>query len=300
MCSSIQELGMIDQELTTANQRPTFFGSFWRRFRKNKMAVGGLAVVLLFAVVAIFTPYLAPYDPLESNVRNRLQPPSSVHLLGTDSLGRDMLSRIMYGSRISLLIALLAVALAISIGVAIGALAGYYGGLVGNISMRLVDLILAFPSLFLILTLVALLGPSVWVLIVVMGGLGWTEIARIMRAEFLKLREQDFTEAARAVGTSNMRIIFRHLLPNAMAPVIVAVTLGIPGMILGESALSFLGLGVLPPQMSWGSLINQGLPFFHTAWWLVIFPGIAILLCVLSFNFLGDGLRDALDPRLKT
>ncbi|MBS3968239.1 MAG: ABC transporter permease [Truepera sp.] len=291
---------MIDQELTTANQRPTFFGSFWRRFRKNKMAVGGLAVVLLFAVVAIFTPYLAPYDPLESNVRNRLQPPSSVHLLGTDSLGRDMLSRIMYGSRISLLIALLAVALAISIGVAIGALAGYYGGLVGNISMRLVDLILAFPSLFLILTLVALLGPSVWVLIVVMGGLGWTEIARIMRAEFLKLREQDFTEAARAVGTSNMRIIFRHLLPNAMAPVIVAVTLGIPGMILGESALSFLGLGVLPPQMSWGSLINQGLPFFHTAWWLVIFPGIAILLCVLSFNFLGDGLRDALDPRLKT
>lgn len=291
---------MIDTEITTVRPRPTFFGAFWRRFRKNRMAVAGMAVVLLFAVMAIFAPYLVPYDPLESNVRNRLQPPSSEHLLGTDSLGRDMLSRIMYGSRISLLIALLAVALAISIGVPIGALAGYFGGLVGNISMRLVDLILAFPSLFLILTLVALLGPSIWVLIVVMGGLGWTEIARIMRAEFLKLREQDFTEAARAVGTGSMRIIFRHLLPNAMAPVIVAVTLGIPGMILGESALSFLGLGVLPPQMSWGSLINQGLPFFHTAWWLVIFPGIAILLCVLGFNFLGDGLRDALDPRLKT
>ncbi len=300
MRSSIQELAMIDQEVAATKQQPTFIGTSWRRFGKNRMAVAGMVVILLFGVTAIFAPHLAPYDPLESNVRNRLQPPSSVHLLGTDSLGRDMLSRIMHGSRISLLIALLAVALAISIGVPIGALAGYFGGLIGNISMRLVDLILAFPSLFLILTLVALLGPSIWVLIVVMGGLGWTEIARIMRAEFLKLREQDFTEAARAIGTGSTRIIFRHLLPNAMAPVIVAVTLGIPAMILGESALSFLGLGVLPPQISWGSLINQGLPFFHTAWWLVIFPGIAILLCVLGFNFLGDGLRDALDPRLKS
>lgn len=302
MHSSIQESDMIDTaaiDKETAVTRSTFFGTFWRRFRRNRMAVAGMAVVLLFALMAIFAPYLAPHDPLVSNVRHRLQPPSSEHLLGTDSLGRDMLSRIMYGSRISLLIALLAVTLAIAIGIPIGALAGYYGGMVDSISMRFVDLLLSFPSLFLILTLVALLGPSIWVLIVVMGGLGWTGIARIVRAEFLKLREEAFTEAARAVGVGNMRIIFRHLLPNTMAPVIVTVTLGIPGMILGESALSFLGLGVLPPQMSWGSLINLGLPFFHTAWWLVIFPGIAILLCVLGYNFLGDGLRDSLDPRLK-
>lgn len=282
-----------------AVKRQTLFRAFWRRFRRNRVAVGGMVVVLFFALMAIFAPYLAPHDPLASNVRYRLQPPSSEHLLGTDSLGRDMLSRIMYGSRISLAIALLAVTLSVAIGVPIGALAGYYGGIVDSISMRFVDLLLAFPSLFLILTLVALLGPSIWVLILVMGGLGWTGIARIVRAEFLKLREEAFTEAARAVGVGNMRIIFRHLLPNAMAPVIVAVTLGIPGMILGESALSFLGLGVLPPQMSWGSLISLGLPFFHTAWWLVIFPGIAILLCVLGYNFLGDGLRDSLDPRLK-
>lgn len=278
-------------------QSQPFFISFLRRFRRNKLAIGGALVVLFFALVAIFAPFLAPHDPVQSNVRNRLQPPSHEHLLGTDSLGRDVLSRIIHGSRISLLIAVLAVALSISIGVLVGALAGYFGGIVDSLAMRFVDLLLAFPSLFLILTLVALLGPSIWVLIVVMGGLGWAEISRIVRAEFLKLREQEFTEAARALGVGNARIIFRHLLPNTMAPVIVAVTLGIPGMILGESALSFLGLGVLPPLMSWGSLINLGLPFFHTAWWLPVFPGTAIFLCVLGFNFLGDGLRDALDPR---
>lgn len=264
------------------------------------MAVAGAVIVLFFAGVAIFAPYLAPHDPLQSNVPNRLQPPSWENPFGTDALGRDMLSRIIFGSRISLLIALSAVALSLSVGVLLGALAGYYGRLVDGIIMRFVDVLLAFPGLFLILTLVALLGPSIWVLVVVMGGLGWPGTARIVRAEFLRLREQEFTEAAHAVGAGNMRIIFRHLLPNTMAPIIVAVTLGIPGMILGESALSFLGLGVLPPEMSWGSLINLGLPFFRTAWWLPVFPGLAIFLCVLGYNFLGDGLRDSLDPRLKT
>jgi len=291
------KLAATAEQLTEQSQ--PFLTPFFRSFRRNKMAVGGAIVVLCFALVAIFAPLLAPYDPVRSNVRNRLQPPSQEYLLGTDSLGRDMLSRVIHGSRISLLIALLAVTLSVSIGVLIGALAGYFGGIVDSLAMRFVDLLLAFPSLFLILTLIALLGPSIWVLIAVMGGLGWAEISRIVRAEFLKLREQEFTEAARALGVGNARIIFRHLLPNTMAPVIVAVTLGIPGMILGESALSFLGLGVLPPQMSWGSLINLGLPFFHTAWWLPVFPGIAIFLCVLGFNFLGDGLRDALDPRWK-
>lgn len=290
---------MIETEAQLTEKSQTFFASFCRRFRRNRMAVGGAIFVLFFAVVAIFAPFLAPHDPVQSNVRNRLQLPSREHLLGTDSLGRDMLSRVIYGSRISLLIALLAVALSVSIGILIGALAGYYGGIIDSIAMRFVDILLAFPSLFLILTLVALLGPSIWVLIVVMGGLGWTGISRIVRAEFLKLREQEFTEAARALGVGNTRIIFRHLLPNTIAPIIVAVTLGIPGVILGESALSFLGLGVLPPQMSWGTLINLGMPFFRTAWWLPLFPGTAIFLCVLGYNFLGDGLRDALDPRLK-
>ncbi|MCI2425490.1 ABC transporter permease [Candidatus Acetothermia bacterium] len=280
-------------------QRQTFFASFCRRFRRNRLAVGGAILVLFFTLVAIFASFLTPQDPLKTNVRNRLQPPSQEHRLGTDSLGRDMLSRIIYGSRISLLIALLAVALSVTIGVLIGALAGYYGGIIDSLAMRFVDILLSFPSLFLILSLVALLGPSIWVLILIMGGLGWTGISRIVRAEFLKLRAQEFTEAARALGVGNARIIFRHLLPNTMAPVIVAVTLGIPSVILGESALSFLGLGVMPPQMSWGTLINLGMPFFRTAWWLPLFPGIAIFLCVLGYNFLGDGLRDALDPRLK-
>jgi len=264
------------------------------------MAFAGGILVMLFALMAAFAPLVAPHDPLTTNVRNRLQPPCAEHLLGTDSLGRDMLSRIVYGARMSLLIAVLAVALSITVGILVGSLAGWFGGLTDSLLMRFVDVVLSFPSLYLLISLVALLGPSIWVLILIMGGSGWTGTARIVRAEFLKLREQEFTEAARAMGAGNLRIIFRHLLPNAMAPIIVATTLGVPGVILGESALSFLGLGVLPPQMSWGTLVNAGLPFFRTAWWLPIFPGAAIFLCVLGFNFLGDGLRDALDPRLKT
>lgn len=263
------------------------------------MALAGGMLVVFFTVIAILAPFLAPHDPRTPNIRNRMQPPSEEHLLGTDALGRDMLSRTIHGARISLLIAVLAVALSITIGILLGSLAGYYGGLFDSLLMRFVDLVLSFPTLYLLITLVALVGPSIFMLVLVMGGLGWTGTARIVRAEFLRLREQEFSEAARAIGAGNLRIMFRHLLPNAMAPIIVATTLGVPGVILGESALSFLGLGVLPPEMSWGTLVNAGLPFFRTAWWLPIFPGLAIFLCVLGFNFLGDGLRDALDPRLK-
>jgi len=287
-------------EPTHDTHRRTFFAVFWRRFFRNRMAFAGGILVILFALMAALAPFLAPHAPLATNMRNRLQPPCAEHLLGTDSLGRDMLSRIVYGARMSLLIAVLAVALSITVGILVGSLAGWFGGWTDSLLMRFVDVVLSFPSLYLLISLVALLGPSIWVLILIMGGSGWTGTARIVRAEFLKLREQEFTEAARAMGAGNLRIIFRHLLPNAMAPIIVATTLGVPGVILGESALSFLGLGVLPPQMSWGTLVNAGLPFFRTAWWLPIFPGAAIFLCVLGFNFLGDGLRDALDPRLKT
>ncbi|HCC32712.1 MAG TPA: peptide ABC transporter permease [Clostridiales bacterium] len=274
--------------------------SQWRRFGRNQRAVVGGLLVLAFMLASALAPWLTPHDPIRSNLPRRLEPPSWDHLMGTDSLGRDMFARILQGGRISLMIGLLAVAVALGIGVGLGALAGYYGKLLDSAIMRFVDLLLAFPTLYLYITLVALVGPNIGVLILIMGGLGWTGMARIVRAEFLKLRTQDYVEAARALGSGDNRIIFRHILPNAMAPVIVATTLGIPGMILGESALSFLGLGVLPPQMSWGSLVNDGMPFFRTAWWLPIFPGLAIFLCVLSFNFLGDGLRDALDPRLKS
>ncbi|HSW10282.1 MAG TPA: ABC transporter permease [Bacillota bacterium] len=274
--------------------------SQWRRFGRNQRAVAGGLLVLAFILAALLAPWLTPHDPIRSNIPRRLESPSRDHLMGTDSLGRDMFARILQGGRISLMIGLLAVAVALGIGVGLGALAGYYGKLLDSAIMRFVDLLLAFPTLYLYITLVALVGPNIGVLILIMGGLGWTGMARIVRAEFLKLRTQDYVEAARALGSGDNRIIFRHILPNAMAPVIVATTLGIPGMILGESALSFLGLGVLPPQMSWGSLVNDGMPFFRTAWWLPIFPGLAIFLCVLSFNFLGDGLRDALDPRLKS
>lgn len=273
--------------------------TFWRRFRRNHRAIAGAILVMLFVLMAVFAPRLAPYDPTRSNLTVRLQPPNREHPLGTDALGRDMLSRTIYGARISLMIAMLAVALSVTIGVTLGSLAGYYGKLLDNLIMRFVDLLLIFPTLYLYITLVALLGPNIWILILIMGGLGWTGIARLMRAEVLKLRNQEFVDAAVALGTGEGRIIFRHILPNAMAPVIVAITLGIPSMILGESALSFLGLGVLPPHMSWGSLVNDGLAFFRVAWWLPVFPGLAIFLCVLGFNFLGDGLRDALDPRLK-
>jgi peptide/nickel transport system permease protein len=274
--------------------------SRWRRFARNQRAVAGGLLVLLFLGSAVLAPWLTPYDPIRSNLPRRLEAPSRDHFMGTDSLGRDMFARILQGGRISLLIGLLAVAVSLGIGVSLGALAGYYGKLLDSAIMRFVDLLLAFPTLYLYITLVALVGPNIGVLILIMGGLGWTGLARIVRAEFLKLRTQDYVEAARALGSGNNRIIFRHMLPNAMAPVIVATTLGIPGMILGESALSFLGLGVLPPHMSWGSLVNDGMPFFRTAWWLPVFPGLAIFLCVLGFNFLGDGLRDAFDPRLKS
>jgi peptide/nickel transport system permease protein len=272
----------------------------WRRFRRNQRAVVGGFLVLVFVASALLAPWLTPYDPIRSNLPRRLEPPSREHVMGTDSLGRDMFSRVLHGGRISLAIGVLAVAVAVGIGVVLGALAGYYGRLLDSAVMRFVDLLLAFPALYLYITLVALLGPNIGVLILILGGLGWTGIARIVRAEVLKLRAQDYVEAARALGSGDNRIIFRHIMPNAMAPVIVATTLGIPSMILAESALSFLGLGVMPPHMSWGSLVNDGLAFFRTAWWLPVFPGTVIFLCVLGFNFLGDGLRDALDPRLKS
>jgi peptide/nickel transport system permease protein len=263
------------------------------------MAMTGLALVAGLFVVSIFSPWLAPYDPNSLDLKQVLMAPSSAHLLGTDTLGRDVLSRIIYGSRVSLKVGFVAVGLATIIGLLVGVLAGYYGGWVDSILMRLVDLMLCFPTFFLILAVIAILEPSIWVIMAVIGLTSWMGVARLVRAEFLSLREREFVAAARALGASDVRLILRHMLPNALAPVMVSATLGVAGAILTESALSFLGLGVQPPTPSWGNILTAGKDNIEIAWWLSVFPGLAILVTVMSYNLLGEGIREAIDPRLQ-
>jgi peptide/nickel transport system permease protein len=273
--------------------------TFWSRLQRNRMAVAGLVLVLGLFAVALLAPWLAPYDPNFIDLKQVLMPPGPAHLLGTDTLGRDVLSRIIFGARISLLVGFVAVGIATLIGVLVGALAGYYGGAMDAILMRLVDLMLCFPTLFLILAVIAVLGPSIWNIMVVIGVTGWMGVARLVRAEFLSLREREFVMAARALGASDARLIWRHLLPNALTPVMVSATLGVAGAILTESALSFLGLGVQPPTPSWGNILTMGKDNIEIAWWLSVFPGLAILVTVMSYNLLGEGIREAVDPRLR-
>jgi peptide/nickel transport system permease protein len=272
---------------------------FWARFRRNKLAMSGLIMVGGLFLVSLLAPWLAPYDPNFINLKQGLMSPSSQHWLGTDPLGRDVLSRIIFGSQVSLKVGFVAVGLATLIGVLVGATAGYYGGWVDLVLMRFVDLMLCFPSFFLILAVIALLEPSIWNIMVVIGITGWMGVARLVRAEFLSLKEREFVVAARALGASDARLILRHLLPNALAPVMVSATLGVAGAILTESALSFLGLGVQPPTPSWGNILTAGKDNIEIAWWLSVFPGLAILLTVMSYNLLGEGIREAIDPRLK-
>jgi len=271
----------------------------WLRFKKNLLSVAGLAVILIIISVAVAAPVLAPYDPFAIDVYNVISAPSSAHLLGTDELGRDVLSRMIWGSRISLAVGFVAVGISITIGIIIGAFAGFYGKAVDAMLMRFVDIMLCFPTLFLILAVIAIIGPGIWVIMVVIGITSWMDVSRLVRAEILTLKERDFVAAARAVGASDFRIIFRHILPNALSPVFVSATLGIAGAILLESGLSFLGLGVQPPDASWGNILTSGKDYITVgAWWLSFFPGMAILITVLSYNLVGEGLRDALDPRL--
>ena len=272
---------------------------FWARLQRNRMAMTGLGLVLGLFVVSIFAPWLAPYDPNHIDLKQVLMAPSQAHLLGTDTLGRDVLSRIIYGSRVSLKVGFVAVGLATLIGLLVGALAGYYGGWVDSALMRLVDLMLCFPAFFLILAVIAVLEPSIWNIMAVIGLTSWMGVARLVRAEFLSLREREFVTAARALGASDFRLILRHMLPNALAPVMVSATLGVAGAILTESALSFLGLGAQPPTPEWGAMIARSRSLILRASWVMTFPGLTILLAVLGFNLFGDGLRDALDPRLR-
>jgi peptide/nickel transport system permease protein len=272
---------------------------FWRYFKKNRLAVGGMAMILITFLIAGTASLFSPYDPGKTDISLKLKPPSNQHYLGTDQLGRDVFSRMLYGSRISLSVGFVAVAISIFIGIFVGAMAGYYGGWVDSFLMRFVDIMLCFPSFFLILTVVALLGPSLFNIMVVIGITSWMGTSRFVRAEFLSLRERDFVQAAKALGVKDHRIIFRHILPNALAPVFVTATLDVATAVLVEAGLSFLGFGVQPPAPSWGNILTEGRTYIFDAWWLTVFPGLAILITVLSFNLLGEGLRDALDPRLR-
>lgn len=277
----------------------TLLRDFWRRFKRHHLGLMGAGVVSLLFVISLAAPLLAPYDPGHIDIKSILESPSYKHPLGTDQLGRDVFSRIIWGGRISLMVGFVAVGIAVLIGVFLGAMAGYYGGWVDNVIMRFVDIMLCFPTFFLILAVVALLEPSIWNIMVVIGATGWMGMARLIRAEILSIKERDYVLAARALGASHTRIIWRNIVPNAMAPVLVAATLGVAGAILTESALSFLGIGVQPPTPSWGNILTAGKDSIEVAWWLSLYPGLAILITVLGYNLLGEGIRDAIDPRLR-
>ena len=273
--------------------------AFWRALSKNRLALIGGAIVLVLALIAAAAPLVSPHDPHKPDVKRILEPPSMRHWLGTDQIGRDVFSRMLYGARVSLAVGFVSVGIATAIGIALGAGAGYHGGSVDGAVMRLVDLMLVFPRFFLLLAVLAFLKPSIWTIMVVIGLTGWMGVARLVRAEFLALKEREFVIWSQSIGASAFRIIWRHILPNAMGPVLVAMTLGIPAAILTESGLSFLGLGVRPPYATWGNILNEGKEVIELAWWLSVYPGLAILVTVLSYNLLGEGIRDALDPRLR-
>jgi peptide/nickel transport system permease protein len=282
-----------------ATQQRSTLEQFWRRFKKNQSALAGGLIVLSVLITAVLAPVLSPYDPAYIDVDKILVGPTYSHPLGTDELGRDVLSRMIWGSRISLMVGFVAVGILIGIGTLIGAVAGYYGGWPDDILMQFVDIMLSVPTFFLILAVIAFVGPNIWNVMIIIGATSWMGVARFVRGQFLALKEVDYVTAARAVGAKDRRIIFLHILPNAMSPVYVSAVLGVAGAILVESSLSFLGLGVQPPMPSWGNIITSGKDMIDIAWWLTLFPGLAILITVLGYNLLGEGLQDALNPRLK-
>lgn len=267
---------------------------------KYKSIVFGFLIVSIFSFMAIFAFYIAPYDPASINVENAFLAPSLKHLFGTDQLGRDIFSRIVYGGRISLSIGFVAVGISVLMGSLIGSISGYYGGKIDTIIMRVVDMFLCFPTFFLILAVVAILGSNIYNIMIIIGVTSWMGVARLIRAEILSLKERDFIQASRLAGSSDFHIITKHLIPNSLTPVLVSATLGVGGAILTEAALSFLGLGVQPPTPSWGNILMDGKAALDVAWWITLFPGIIILITVLGYNLLGEGLRDMMNPRLKT
>lgn len=264
---------------------------------QNPLAVWGLVIITAILLLALLAPWISPYDPDAVNVKAILLSPSTAHWMGTDGLGRDVLSRMLFGARISLLVGFVAVGIATAIGVVLGAVAGFYRGWVDIVIMRLVDVMLSIPTFFLILAVIAFLAPSIWNIMIVIGLTSWMGVTRLVRAEFLSLREREFVLSAKTLGANDFRLIFLHILPNSLTPIIVSTVLGIASAVLVESGLSFLGLGVQPPQASWGNILTDGKEYIQFAWWLSLFPGMAILVTVLGYNLLGEGLRDAMDPR---
>lgn len=270
----------------------------WKRFITNKLSIAGAIVVLALFIIAVSAPLISPYNPNDIDRKHILEPPGLHHLLGTDDLGRDVLSRMIWGARISLAVGFVAIGIATIIGMLLGAISGYYGGWFDRIIMRFIDIMLSIPTFFLILAVIAFIGPSIWNIMIVIGLTAWMGVARLVRAEFLSLKEREYVLAAKAIGASDMRIIFGHIMINGLAPVLVSAVLGIAGAVLLESALSFLGLGVQPPTPTWGNILTLGKDNIEIAWWLSVFPGIAILITVLGYNLLGEGIRDCIDPRL--
>lgn len=263
----------------------------------NPLAFSGFVIIIGILLLAFLAPLISPYDPNAIDVKAILLPPSSRHLMGTDGLGRDVFSRMLFGARISLLVGMVAVGIATAIGIVLGAISGYYRGWVDIIIMRTVDVMLSIPTFFLILAVIAFLTPSIWNIMIVIGLTSWMGVTRLVRAEFLSLRGREFVLASQTLGAKDKRLIFTHLLPNSLTPIIVSSVLGVASAVLIESGLSFLGLGVQAPQASWGNILTDGKEYIQFAWWLSLFPGLAILITVLGYNLLGEGLRDALDPR---
>lgn len=280
-------------------ERYSFWGDFWRRLRRNRIALGSLVFLAGLAFVAVAAPLVAPYDPYYGEMPKALQSPSAAHWLGTDELGRDILSRIIFGAQVSLKVGFLAVGIAVTCGIVLGAVAGYYGRWIDNLIMRFMDIMLAFPSLLLAIAFMAVLGKGVENAIIAIAIVSIPEYARIVRGSVLSIKENDYVQAARAIGNPDHAIIFRHVLPNVMGPIIVRSTLGVSTAILEAAALGFLGLGVQPPYAEWGTMLGSGRAYIFNAPHLVYFPGVAITLTVMAFNLFGDGLRDALDPRLR-
>jgi peptide/nickel transport system permease protein len=272
---------------------------FWNSIYRNRIAFSGFVIILSIFLMALTAPLLTRQDPAEIDVKNILSAPDARHWMGTDELGRDVYSRVLFAARVSLNVGFVSVGISILIGLMIGALAGYYGGKTDTILMRLTDVMLSIPTFFLILASVAFLGPSLFNIMLIIGITSWMGIARLIRGEILSAKEMDYVTAARALGAEDYRIILRHLLPNTLSPVYVSAILGVAGAILVESSLSFLGLGIQPPTPSWGNILMSGKDNIEIAWWLSFFPGMAILITVLGYNLFGEGLRNLLDPRLK-
>jgi oligopeptide transport system permease protein len=281
----------------STNAGSSLWHDAWLRLKKNQLAVSGACILLVVGLVCLAGPFLSPYGYEENNLNNTFSPPSSVHWLGTDQLGRDLLVRILYGGRVSIGVGLAATFVAITIGVTYGAIAGYFGGKLDSVMMRIVDIIYSLPFAIFVILLTVFFGRNIFLLFVAIGAVEWLTMARIVRGQVMSIKRMEYVEAARSLGFGRRRIIFRHILPNALGPIIVYTTLTIPAVMLLEAFLSFLGLGVRPPMSSWGVLIKDGAEKMEEYWWLLVFPGAIFSLTLFSLNFLGDGLRDALDVR---